>query len=267
MPHIENEGYVPPLEKAHRLMREGRTESKWCDATGNVDIVLELLDMAEAEGEEWGKPVHDPEHHSYYPVIYESKEDFIAKRVQVYIDRHQHLQGYIKSYAQDRERQLQDNIESKPKANPPDHNGCMKVTPDKLQTIFDLRSQGMTQQAIAEKVGVHRNTVNKSLHNAGDNITNTVQVEPTEKERGTSQGYLIGRLKRDYPEVIDKIGKGKEYPSVRSAAIATGIIKPKITVQFDPSDSGGEIISKLYQKLSDDQLKEMLENLLNYFGG
>lgn len=229
MPHIINEGYVPPLEKAHRLMREGRTESKWCEATGKVDIVLELLDMAEAEGEEWGKPVHDPEHYSPYPVIYESKEDFIAKRVQVYVDRHQHLQGYIKSYAQDRKRQLQDNVENA-KANPiADHGG------DRM----------LEQNEVPQ----------------GYNVT------LPQPKRGNSQDYLARRLSRDNPEVMDEIGEGKKFKSVRQAAIATGIIKPKITVQFDPSDSGGEIISKLYQKLSDDQLKEMLENLLNYFGG
>jgi hypothetical protein len=85
--------------------------------------------------------------------------------------------------------------------------------------------------------------------------------------QGTSWEYLTRRLSRDNPEVLDDIGEGKKFKSVRQAAIATGIIKPKITVQFDPEESGGQIVSRLYQKLTDEQLKEMLENLLNYFGG
>jgi len=87
------------------------------------------------------------------------------------------------------------------------------------------------------------------------------------KSQGTSRDYLARRLSRDNPEVLDEIGEGKKFKSVRQAAIHAGIVKPKITVQFDPEESGGQIVSKLYQKLSDDQLKEMLENLLNYFGG
>jgi hypothetical protein len=62
------------------------------------------------------------------------------------------------------------------------------------------------------------------------------------KAQGTSRDYLARRLSRDNPEVLDDIGEGKKFKSVRQAAIATGIIKPKITVQFDPDESG---ISKL----------------------
>lgn len=39
----------------------------------------------------------------------------------------------------------------------------------------------------------------------------------------------------------------------------------KMTLVFAKDESGGNIASKLYQKLSDEQLKELLENLLNYF--
>lgn len=39
----------------------------------------------------------------------------------------------------------------------------------------------------------------------------------------------------------------------------------KMTLVFAKDESGGNIASKLYQKLSDEQLKQLLENLLNYF--
>lgn len=86
-------------------------------------------------------------------------------------------------------------------------------------------------------------------------------------KRGTNQEYLARRLARDNPESLDKIGPEKEFKSVRQAAIANGIIKPKITVQFAPDDTGGSIASRLYQKLSDEQLRDLLENLLDYLGG
>lgn len=164
---------------------------------------------------------------------------------------------------------LQAAITKTPEANPPEYNGCQKVTPEVMSTISELRKQGLSQQAIANKVGLSQKTVSNTLSSDDYNIMNTTKMGAlsSPSRQGTSQEYLISRLKRDYPESLDEIGEGKKFKSVRQAAIATGIIKPKITVQFDPNDSGGEIISKLYQKLSDDQLKEMLENLLNYFGG
>jgi len=48
------------------------------------------------------------------------------------------------------------------------------------------------------------------------------------------------------PELIPEIGKGKKYPSARAAAIAAGIVKPKISFQVSPDESGASIASKLY---------------------
>ena len=44
---------------------------------------------------------------------------------------------------------------------------------------------------------------------------------------GTSQSYLLQRLARDQPELLDQIGPDKEFRSVRAAAIEAGIIKPR----------------------------------------
>jgi hypothetical protein len=41
---------------------------------------------------------------------------------------------------------------------------------------------------------------------------------------GTSQEYLVRRLKRDAPDIAEALGRG-EYPSARAAAKAAGIIK------------------------------------------
>lgn len=113
---------------------------------------------------------------------------------------------------------------------------------------------------------------------------------------GTSQEYLARRLARDFPGVLDKVGKNKEYKSMRAAAIAVGIVKEKsmIAIPGEPSvlaknleskcdseylaemadelgyiaitDSGGLIASKLYQKLDDAQLREIYINLSEYLG-
>ena len=83
---------------------------------------------------------------------------------------------------------------------------------------------------------------------------------------GTSREYLAARLSRDCPEVLDQIGKGKKYRSVRAAAIAKGIIKPKISIQIDPDSSGSQIAGRLHQKLTDEQMIEIRDELNQFYG-
>jgi hypothetical protein len=42
---------------------------------------------------------------------------------------------------------------------------------------------------------------------------------------GRGANYLISRLKRDRPEILSQLQAG-EFPSVRQAAIAAGIVTP-----------------------------------------
>lgn len=180
-----------------------------------------------------------------------------------------------------------------------------KLTPEDKQKITELRSQGMTQQQIADEMNVTQSNVSSTINSIEkldnikvlDTIQSNTMVKSAVTDGGTSQSYLIGRLKRDHPEVLDKIGKGKEFKSARAAAIAMGILKdrPMIAVPCEPSklaanleskcdadylseviesldgiavsgSSGGEIASKLYQKLDDQQLRELYTNLCDYLG-
>ena len=49
---------------------------------------------------------------------------------------------------------------------------------------------------------------------------------------GNSQAYLLRRIARDQPELLDQIGPGKPHRSARAAAIAAGIITPVPTVRL-----------------------------------
>lgn len=51
-------------------------------------------------------------------------------------------------------------------------------------------------------------------------------------EGGNCQSYLLRRIARDQPELLDQIGPGKPHRSARAAAIAAGIIKPVPTVRL-----------------------------------
>lgn len=105
------------------------------------------------------------------------------------------------------------------------------------------------------KHGGDRTLVQKVVHQ-DDNITLN--------KKGTSRDYLAARLSRDCPEILNEIGKGKKYRSVRAAAIAAGIIKPKVAIRFSPDEPGSQIAGRLHQKLSDEQLVE-LRDALNDF--
>lgn len=68
---------------------------------------------------------------------------------------------------------------------------------------------------------------------------------------GTDPAYLVSRLKRDAPEIAERLADG-EFRSVRAAAIEAGIVK--VPTAF-------ERVQKLLPKLTDaerQQLKEML---------
>lgn len=71
---------------------------------------------------------------------------------------------------------------------------------------------------------------------------------------GNSSEYLLGRLKRDHPEIVERIESG-ELTSIRKAAIAAGIIKPK------DSDSTRSPLSRLKQYWKKASAKECQEFL------
>jgi hypothetical protein len=68
----------------------------------------------------------------------------------------------------------------------------------------------------------------------GNNITNRC------KARGTSEAYLLARLRRDHPDLAAKYDAGG-FPSVRAAAIEAGIVEPSFQCSFDPTKAARTI--------------------------
>ena len=127
--------------------------------------------------------------------------------------------------------------------------------------VKELRDKGMTQQEIADEIGCHQGSIAKvSTIPNYDNIIIRNNPQKTSSQ-GTSQDYLLRRVADKFPELIPEIGKGKRFKSARAAAIAAGIVKPKISLQVSPDESGSSIASKLYQKLTKDQLIELTAQL------
>jgi hypothetical protein len=77
---------------------------------------------------------------------------------------------------------------------------------------------------------------------------------------GNSQSYLLRRIARDQPELLDQIGPGKSHRSARAAAIEAGIIKPVPTVRLVEDVSA--VAKKLRQHLTQQQITSLVEALL-----
>lgn len=72
----------------------------------------------------------------------------------------------------------------------------------------------------------------------GDKITSG------EVERGTSQAYLLRRLARDAPDILERVKTG-EIKSARAAAIEASIITPFPSLQLkEPSPTAQKLLAK-----------------------
>jgi hypothetical protein len=111
--------------------------------------------------------------------------------------------------------------------------------------------QLVIEQAKAQPLAQHRRPTAKEAETKGDNITF--------KDRGTSQGYLLRRIARDQPELLDQIGPGKQHRSARAAAIAVGIIKPIPTVRLGPDIT--KVAADLKKYLTQEQLTALAKIL------
>lgn len=79
-------------------------------------------------------------------------------------------------------------------------------------------------------------------------------------EYGTSQHYLLRRIARDCPELLDDIGPGKTYRSARAAAIAAGIVKDVPTVRLtDPA----KVAESILQYKSKEWAIQLANQILN----
>lgn len=83
-------------------------------------------------------------------------------------------------------------------------------------------------------------------HAGVDNIKSSEQG-------GTSSTYLIARLARDQPELLEQIGPDKPYKSARAAAIAAGIVKVPT-----PLDQG----KKAFNRMDDESRCEFAKWIL-----
>jgi hypothetical protein len=111
--------------------------------------------------------------------------------------------------------------------------------------------QLVIEQAKSQPLAEHRRPTAEEQEDKGDVVTFT--------ERGNSQAYLLRRIARDQPELLDQIGPDKPHRSARAAAIAAGIIKPVPVVRL--VDDPAKVAASIRRHLDQQRITALVEEL------
>jgi len=97
--------------------------------------------------------------------------------------------------------------------------------------------------------------VGNGRESRGNNVTSI--------SRGNGAEYLLRRLARDCPELLDDIGKSKRFKSARAAAIEAGIIQDIPSIQLkDPAPTAQKLLAKKGQAWCLQLMEELSELVL-----
>jgi len=97
--------------------------------------------------------------------------------------------------------------------------------------------------------------VGNGRESRGNNVTSI--------SRGNGAEYLLRRLARDCPELLDDIGKSKRFKSARAAAIEAGIIQDIPSIQLkDPAPTAQKLLAKKGQAWCLQLMDELSELVL-----
>lgn len=98
----------------------------------------------------------------------------------------------------------------------------------------------------------------------GNGRADESRVDNGTSTRGSnSQAYLLRRIARDQPELLDQIGQGKRFKSARAAAIEAGIIKPFPSLQLkEPVPTAQKLLDKQGKQWCLQLLEELSELVL-----
>lgn len=108
------------------------------------------------------------------------------------------------------------------------------------------------EKAIEQPLNAGARTGRPSKSRYPDNDLN-----PEAARRGTSVGYLMGRLLRIDPDIQDKIGKGLAYSSINAAAQALGIIPKRQRYELNPEVNTGNAAARIVDILGPAKAAEL----------
>jgi DNA-binding NarL/FixJ family response regulator len=162
----------------------------------------------------------------------------------------------IKDFQQQQAIQLSDATPNPTKGRP------AKIDPAQ---VHQLRDEGLTQKQIAEELGCSSKQVERLLnldrhlcYHGNINVYNTNDSPP---ERGNTSEYLAARLARDNPDILERVKAG-EFPSMRAAAVAAGIVKARQSFSMTASTTPEAFGNTLLQKLDPEFALRLAEHIV-----
>lgn len=130
---------------------------------------------------------------------------------------------------------------------------------DLVQRVLGWLEREQPTEAVPLALAAAASQVQPLAHNGEiGNGRSFDNVKPT--DGGNSQAYLLRRLARDAPDVLERVKAG-EFKSARAAAIEAGIIKPVPTIRL--VDDTSKVAAALRRHLSHEQLADLVAALQN----
>jgi DNA-binding XRE family transcriptional regulator len=232
-------------------------ESTWRAVEKSLEV-WKAADPSEPWGRiRWGN-------HPLHTIEVKDKWEFLKKYIQPIVEQGRPI---IQEYDQLTRTAFEDAQQAFNEIQPLNRPGApTKIDPAK---VVELRAQGLTQKAIAEQMSVTRQAIAKVEANAettnSDNIT--IGCTPKTTERGTSREYLQRRLKSVAPDLLDEVGDGKRFKSVRAAAIEAGILPQSKTFRVTCSTDPQDFALKLHNDLDRDFVVALTAALTELIAG
>jgi hypothetical protein len=155
-----------------------------------------------------------------------------------------------------------------PQCLPPEKNAPTGRLQDWAKdALVELERCGVTRPSSSSRAATRALNLEGTFAEAGDNQHTLKEGGPDNIRTslgagagGTSAAYLAARLKKaGRDDLLDQIGPGKEHHSVRSAAIAAGIIKPVPTVRLVADMS--KVAAAIHKHLDPQQVASLVEEL------
>lgn len=132
---------------------------------------------------------------------------------------------------------------------------CLSAIASSSHAMSEDAQWLLGQMSKGQPLAEHRRPTLQEVMAKGSDTTFTGQ------DRGRS--YLLRRIARDQPELLDQIGQGKRFNSARAAAIEAGIIKPFPSLQLkEPVPTAQKLLDKQGKQWCLQLLEELSELVL-----
>lgn len=120
------------------------------------------------------------------------------------------------------------------------------------------KSLEVKAQEISPVASVGAPKGNQNSKKEEENKRYVITFDYPKTQRGTSQDYLLARIKRDRPDIIPKIGENKEFKSARAAAIHCGIVKAQKKIYLSTPQKIAQKLKEQLQPYECVQLADVL---------